>query len=541
MVVLASVAALSVGGYAVAQWRSGVGASELPSGWTSYAPLGAAARAASSEPPQLPTEAEQRYIDLARRQTIARDPRCTAPVNNQRGATSVHRVPPRALLSVLGVLRRPALPADRSTRMLMRNGFDAGAGVYVDFIRRARTAYGKSFYVIPEARIGMFGPIPGRCYREMRGALQRDLRAAPPSLRAPTLRAQAQEFAIQRLEARQQQGLCFAAVSLGFHGRLGGVDEGCSPGVPNVRNPLGGGVGEGDRAGGTIFAAVVPDIVAGVTLEFSAGHGDPARAISSRAINNVVVFKIPQRTAHQQFPSHVILRATDGHILPTPNAATTGNPRPRAAARANPASSGARPDRRLVSLLAVFRRPPDAADRSPSALKAAAATHTDPRYIRYVGPGLLGGKIFLYPVRDVRDALLGNSGRPRGREDPGVCLTTAGALPVAGQIGGCTSLRDLTEPTSHWGAGEILPGPQGEQVFDNAGVPPQLRHGSLLGGVVRDGITTIDVYDRDHVALVVHVHNNAAYFHVNHSAPAAVYMRLVFKDADGRIVHARDS
>jgi hypothetical protein len=61
------------------------------------------------------------------------------------------------------------------------------------------------------------------------------------------------------LQAKQQEGLCFAAVSLGYHGRMGGVDEGCSPGVPNLRNPLGSGIGEGYRAGGTIFAAIVPD------------------------------------------------------------------------------------------------------------------------------------------------------------------------------------------------------------------------------------------------------------------------------------------
>ena len=112
----------------------------------------------------------------------------------------------------------------------MRNGFNAGAGVYVDYIRRARTSFGKSYYLVPEARIGVFGPIPDRCYGEMRRALKHDLRSAPPALRKPALAAQAQEFAAERLQARQQQGLCFAAVSLGFHGRLGGVDEGCTPG-----------------------------------------------------------------------------------------------------------------------------------------------------------------------------------------------------------------------------------------------------------------------------------------------------------------------
>ena len=278
---LVIVVMLSVGGYAVARSGSRGGARLTMAG------LLCVATAAPPAGPRVSTAAEQRYIDRARRQTIARDPGCKAPVNSQRGATLVHRAPPRALLAALGVLRRRALPADRSTRMLMRNGFDAGAGVYVNYIRRARTAFGKSYYLVPEARIGVFGPIPNRCYGEMRTALKHDLRSARPALRKSTLSVQAQEFAAERLEARQQQGLCFAAVSLGSHARLGGVDEGCTAGVPNVRTPLAGGIGEGDRAGGTIFAAVVPDVVASVTLEFDAaaaiqhGRSLPAQSTTS--------------------------------------------------------------------------------------------------------------------------------------------------------------------------------------------------------------------------------------------------------------------
>jgi hypothetical protein len=57
-----------------------------------------------------------------------------------------------------------------------------------------------------------------------------------------------------------------------------------------------------------------------VTLEFSAGQGNPARSISSRAVNNVVAFKIPPHTAHPQFPTHVVEHAADRHTIPTPAA-----------------------------------------------------------------------------------------------------------------------------------------------------------------------------------------------------------------------------
>lgn len=129
----------------------------------------------------------------------------------------------------------------------------------------------------------------------------------------------------------------------------------------------------------------------------------------------------------------------------------------------------------------------------------------------------------------------------RVRNEPAVCLITVGGLEVAGQIEGCTPLRDIRKPTDTWDAGEILLGPGGQQAFETAGIPQKLRHGSLLGGVLKDGIATIEVYDRNRLAFTVPVHHNAAYFHVNHTASAAVNLRLVFKDAQGRVIHARPS
>ena len=78
-------------------------------------------------------------------------------------------------------------------------------------------------------------------------------------------------------------------------------------------------MGRATRAGGTIFAAVVPDVVGSVTLEFDAGGGDPARSITSRAVNNVVVFKHPP--AHRPSAvsvSRVTVRDRHGHPRPTP-------------------------------------------------------------------------------------------------------------------------------------------------------------------------------------------------------------------------------
>ena len=195
-------------------------------------------------------------------------------------------------------------------------------------------------------------------------------------------------------------------------------------------------------------------------------------------------------------------------------------------------------DPRLRALVAVFRRAPSAADRSAMATCAAVESGVPLRFVRYVGRGILGGEMFVFPVP--------RGARPSGPASGGVsdgelaaCLITVGGLPVAGQIDGCASLSDIRRPPDHWTAAEIFPGIGGPGVFVKAGVPPRLRHGSLLGSVVRDQIATVDVYDRNRIVLVVRVHGNAAYFHVAHSAPAAVHMRLVFRDSRGRVIASR--
>jgi hypothetical protein len=160
------------------------------------------------------------------------------------------------------------------------------------------------------------------------------------------------------------------------------------------------------------------------------------------------------------------------------------------------------------------------------------------RFVRYVGRGILGGEMFVFPVpAGASPSGPASVGVPDG--EPAACLITVGGLPVAGQIGGCASLADIRVPPDHWTAGEIFPGIDGPGIFATAGVPLRLRHGSLLGSVVRDGIASVDVYDRNRIVLVVRVHGNAAYFHVAHSAPAAVYMRLVFRDSRGRVIPSR--
>lgn len=254
----------------------------------------------------------------AQRWVLAHDRACSPAAN--RGATFLDSAPPAWLLGQLGVLRRPPAPPDRSTQILMRNGFNAGAGVYRRYIRRARTAYGKAFYIIPEARVTPFGPIPARCYRQERAALSRQLAHASGAERAAALRMQAQEQQAQRLQTGHRMGVCFAVVSLGYRGHgPGGVDEGCTPlSSRTLPLPPGGGTGEDDRTDGSIDSGIAADGIASVAFHYAAGGGHPARTLMSRVVDNVYVLRIPPGTAHRSFPTRVVVRGADGRVIPPP-------------------------------------------------------------------------------------------------------------------------------------------------------------------------------------------------------------------------------
>jgi hypothetical protein len=111
-----------------------------------------------------------------------------------------------------------------------------------------------------------------------------------------------------------QPELCFAIVTTMHVRAPNGVNSGCGS-TTSFLHPGWQGIGQGDRAGGQIFAAIVPDGVATVTLKFSANSDDPARTLTVHAINNVVVFKIPPHTPHADFPTAFIWRSPEGHII----------------------------------------------------------------------------------------------------------------------------------------------------------------------------------------------------------------------------------
>lgn len=262
-------------------------------------------------PPTAPSSAVTGDIDRAQRQAITRDHACSSTTN--RGATINRGPPPQTMLSILGVLRRAPLPSDPTNKVLYSIGWDKGAGVYVNAIRRARTVYGRSYWIVPEARTTPFSPIPARCYGEFRATLLDDLRHASRSLRARALQAQRQAFAAQRAEATHRAGLCFIEIGLHVRPHPGAVGFGCTPGIQGTIP--GAGSITGTPGGGTIMSGLAPDGVVAVTVRYLASGHSPARTITSQVVNNVYVLKIPPRTAHASFPDQWLIRMAGGKVL----------------------------------------------------------------------------------------------------------------------------------------------------------------------------------------------------------------------------------
>jgi hypothetical protein len=248
----------------------------------------------------------------AQHQVIAHDHACSQPTN--RGQTIDHGSPGHAVLSLLGVLRRPALPADPTNRVLHSIGWDIGAGVYVNYIRRARTEYGRSYWIVPEARTTPFGPIPARCYREFHATLVRDLRHASPALQAQALRAQRDQLDIMRSQSEHRAGICFIEIGLHVRPHPGAVGFGCDPGVQGVV-PGSGGNGSGYHGGGTILSGMAPDGIVAVTAHYPASASDPARTITSNVVNNVYVIKVPPNTSRPAVDAVWSVKMSDGRVL----------------------------------------------------------------------------------------------------------------------------------------------------------------------------------------------------------------------------------
>jgi hypothetical protein len=169
------------------------------------------------------------------------------------------------------------------------------------------------------------------------------------------------------------------------------------------------------------------------------------------------------------------------------------------------------------------------------ASRARAVIHR--RYIRYLARGITGGEVFIVPVSGNRlpGSAAGSAPERAARSftDPAVCLVTVGYLGTMSGVRGCLPLIALQHGGGFTGSAEIVNAPPEQQALKAAGLPPSLRHGSIMGGAFPDAVASIHVSYLGQRPFSVPVRDNYAQFHTLHSAPVAARASFTPLDAQG--------
>ena len=279
LVALIAVTAASLGGLAIAR--------------TAPAPTAATSTSTSSR--------QLGYVDGAIAAVAKRDPRCNTLVE---GGSS--QGTPTALLPILAVLRRPAGPQDRQSQSSL-GALGFADNVYVNYVHRARVAFGQAYYVVPLIE-GKPVAGPGRCIAEQRRQLRSILRQIPKPLRSSTLGLAAQVFRGERRVVHPSEAVGLLQVARNVHG--GGRSAAGVCCAPASAVAAGHGPGATD---GPILSVVVPDRVATFTLSGASPHRK-TDTITTRPVGNVVVIRVPYsiRVARHE---REILRSANGTVV----------------------------------------------------------------------------------------------------------------------------------------------------------------------------------------------------------------------------------
>jgi hypothetical protein len=199
----------------------------------------------------------------------------SAPSCGSAQGAALQGAPSKSLLSILGVLRRPAGAADAGSG-IVAGGFINR--VFVHYIRRARVIAGSPYYIYP-AVVGGCGT-----------------------------------------GERPHQGIMELArnVDLGG-GTIGGAGGGGATAVGVEQGQDASSGTPGTSASATV-TLVVPDGVAKVILHFPAGQASgyspkisPAATIATAPVNNLVVVSVPRSNPLQE--GTMVWRAANGRII----------------------------------------------------------------------------------------------------------------------------------------------------------------------------------------------------------------------------------
>lgn len=186
--------------------------------------------------------------------------------------------PSRSLLSILGVLRRPATAADAASGITAR-GFISG--VFVHYIRLARVVNGSPYYIYPG--------IVGGCGT-----------------------GETPHEGIMELATN---------VDLG-HGLMGGTGGGGATASQIEQGHDASSSGTPGSSTSATVTMVVPNGVAKVTFRYPAGRASgysprisPAFTITTASVGNLVVATLPRSNPLQR--GTIIWRSTDGRVIKT--------------------------------------------------------------------------------------------------------------------------------------------------------------------------------------------------------------------------------
>lgn len=187
--------------------------------------------------------------------------------------------PSKSLLSILGVLRRPATAADALPRALAAQG--AGSDAFVHYIRRARVVHGSPYYIYPVILGGCGGPV---------------------------------HQGISHLDANVDLG----AGTIGATGGGGATAADIEQGRAVATGP------PGSSTSATV-TMIVPDGVASVTLHYPAGRASgyspkisPPFTVTTAPVNNLVVVSVPRSGGGGPIRAPTMIwRAANGHIVKT--------------------------------------------------------------------------------------------------------------------------------------------------------------------------------------------------------------------------------
>jgi hypothetical protein len=293
--------------------------------------------ASAGAPPPGP----QSYIDRAIATVAAQDPACNDAL--VEGATS--QGTPSGLVAQLAIMRRPATSADIPVRQppsaaflnrlrkatnqrpgpqpsprrspahrpsLLEN-LERSGTVYIRYVRRARTAYGQVFYLVPQIHGVRIRP-PERCLSEQRSALAGFLASAPPATRSSARRAAEATLTQEREVVHPQEVLELIDTE-----PTGGGGGSCCSSAAQLAAGDGVGFteggGTGPVAGPSLMAFVVPDRAARIELDYS-GRAGGMITVHTLPVGNVVVVKQPAGALYG-FAHREVLRTADGRVLRT--------------------------------------------------------------------------------------------------------------------------------------------------------------------------------------------------------------------------------